>query len=273
MASLLIDGEKCNKCGMCVAECAMAIIRNVEKESPPSWVDWAEAICINCGHCVAICPTGALELSTMPTDLCVPITKDLKSTPEQLEQFLKSRRAIHAYKEKPVEHEKLVKLLDIARYAPSNHNSQPVQWLVIEKREGVKQMGQMTIDWLRGLVEKDPTLAEMLQAEAIAAYWDDGIDVVTHWAPHLVIVHAQKESAFLGDCHIAMTYLELAAHSMGIGACWSGFIQAGVTFNPALAQALQLPEDHLSFGAMTIGYPKYKFSYIPVRNDAQVIWR
>jgi len=209
----------------------------------------------------------------MPTEKCVPIRKDLISTSKQLEQFLKSRRSIRAYKKKPVEHEKLAKLIDIARYAPSSHNSQPVRWLVIEKRDNVKQLAQMTIDWMRGLAETNPTFAEMFQAEGLVAYWDLGIDVITHGAPHLVIAHAQKDSAILGDCHIALTYLELAAHSMGIGACWIGFIQAAAIFDPALAQALQLPEDHLSFGAITIGYPKYKFSHIPMRNDARVIWR
>jgi len=273
MASLIVDEQKCNKCGMCAAECVVCIIQIAEKETLPSWGDGAQDQCINCGHCVAVCPTGALELSTMPLEKCVPITKDLKTTPEQIEQFLKSRRSIRACKEKPVEHEKLAKLIDIARYAPSGHNQQPVQWLAIEKREDVQRLAQMTIDWVRELIQKDPAFAEMLQAEALVLGWDFGIDVITHGAPHLVFAHAQKDSAPLGDCHIALTYLELAAHSMGIGACWAGFIQVAATYDPAFAQALQLPEDHASFGAMMIGYPKYKFSHIPTRNDAQIIWR
>lgn len=273
MAELLVDAEKCNKCGMCVAECPICIIQMVEKETVPSWTDEAETLCINCGHCVAVCPTDAMGLSTMSGEECDPILKDLKATPEQLEQFLKSRRSIRAYKEMPVEHEKLAKLIDIARYAPSGHNLQPVQWLVIEKREDVKQLAQMTIDWLRSVIEKNRTFSEALQAEGLVLGWDFGIDVVTRGAPHLVIAHAQKDSVPLGDCLIALTYLELAAHSMGIGACWAGFIQVGAVYDPAIAQVLQLPENHISFGAMMIGYPKYKFSRIPMRNEAQIIWR
>ncbi len=273
MGSLFIDGEKCNKCGICIEECPYWLLQIVEKESLPSPVDGAEELCINCGHCVAVCPSAALGLSTMPMDKCVPITKDLKTTPEQLEQFLKSRRSIHAYEEKPVEHEKLVKLIDIARYAPSANNYQPVQWLVIEKRENVKQLSKMAIDWLRGLIDKDPTFAELTRAKVFVTGWDSGIDVITHGAPHLVVVHAHKDSVPMGDCLIALTYLEIAAHSMGLGACWAGMIQAGAMFEPAVARALQLPEDHLSFGALMIGYPKYKTSRIPMRNDAKVIWR
>ena len=273
MASLLVDGEKCNKCGMCAAECPMCILQIVEKESLPYWVDGAEPLCINCGHCIAACPTDALELSTMPLDKCVPISKDLTTTPEQLEQFLKSRRSIRAYKDKPVAHEKLAKLIDIARYAPSGHNMQPVQWLIIEKRDDVKHLAQMTIDWIRGLIQNNPAFAEMMHGEELVAGWDSGIDVVARGAPHLVFAHAQKDSVPMGDCHIALTYLELAAHSIGLGACWAGFVQVASTFDPTVTQALQLPEDHLSFGALLIGYPKYRFSHIPARNDAQIIWR
>ncbi len=131
----------------------------------------------------------------------------------------------------------------------------------------------MTIDWLRGLLEQDPTFAELIRAEVFVSGWDSEIDVVTHGAPHLILAHAQKDSVPMGDCNIALTYLELAAHSMGLGACWAGMVQVGATYDPALAQALQLPEDHMSFGALIIGYPKYKPSRIPMRNDAQVVWR
>lgn len=273
MASLLVDEEKCNKCGMCVAECPFFIIQMLEKGSVPAWVGEVEAVCINCGHCIAVCPTGALELSSMPLEKCVPIIREFKATPEQLEQFLKSRRSIRAYKEKPVEHEKLAKLIDIARYAPSGHNDQPVQWLIIEQRDTVKELARMTVDWVgKQLIQRDPAFFKRLLAN-----WDSGIDVITRGAPHLVIAHAEKDSVPTGgnmaDCYIALTYLELAAHSMGLGACWAGFLQLAAVLDPAVTQTLRLPEGHVSFGAMMIGYPKYRFSRIPVRNDAKVIWR
>jgi nitroreductase len=186
---------------------------------------------------------------------------------------MKTRRSIRVCKEIPVEHEKLAKILDIARYAPSGHNQQPVQWLVIEKREDVKKLAQMTIDWLRTLPQANPEFAQMLQAEALCMGWDFGIDVITRGAPHLVFAHVAKESDPLGDCHIAMAHLELAAHSMGVAACWAGFVQVAATFDPALIKELQLPEGNLPFGAMMLGYSQYKYSRIPARNEAQVIWR
>lgn len=273
MASLLVDSEKCIKCGICAAECPILIIDIEENKTLPFWVDGAGAICINCGHCVAVCPAGALELNTMPLDKCVPIENNLKTTPEQIEQFLKSRRSIRAYKDEPVERQKLAKLIDIARYAPSGHNKQPVHWLVVENKEDVKQIAGLTINWLRELPQKDPRLATLLHAQALITRWDSGIDMIARGAPHLVIAHAPKGSTSMSDCCIALAYLELAAYSMDVGACWAGYIQAGAAYYPPLTQALNFPEGHVSFGVLMAGYPKYTFSHIPARNVARVTWR
>lgn len=135
MISLFIDSGKCNKCGMCIEECPGDLIRIVEEDALPSWVRGAEFACLNCGHCVAICPTGALELTTMPLARCIPVIEELQPSSDQIEQFLKSRRSIRAYREEPVEREKLTKLIDIARYAPSGHNGQPVRWLVVKREK------------------------------------------------------------------------------------------------------------------------------------------
>jgi hypothetical protein len=40
-----------------------------------------------------------------------------------------------------------------------------------------------------------------------------------------------------------------------------------------MQKALALPEDHISFGAMMIGYPKYKYHRLPLRKEPQIIWR
>ena len=273
MASLLIDEEKCNKCEICTEECPANLIKVFEEGALPSWVRGAEGACLNCGHCVAVCPTGALELTTMPLSGCVPFVKELEASSVQLEQFLKSRRVIRAYREQSVEHEKLVKLLDIARYAPSGHNDQPVEWLVIEDREKVRQLAQMTVDWLGELPEKNPELARRFVVKAITKAWDSGIDKITRGAPHLIIAHTGKDSIRTNDCYIALTYLELAAYSMGIGACWAGYIQAAAANSESFARAMGIPDGNAMFGGMMIGYPKNKFPRIPVRNDPRVIWR
>lgn len=80
-------------------------------------------LCIDCGHCVAICPTGALHQRAMGPEDCEPIDIHLVSR-WQIKQFLITRRAIRGHVNKPAEKEKILELLDVARYAPNEANRQ-----------------------------------------------------------------------------------------------------------------------------------------------------
>ena len=72
---------------------------------------------------------------------------------------------------------------------------------------------------------------------------------------------------------IALTYLELAAHATGLGACWAGYFHFACGSYKPLQEALSLPDGHQVHGAMMLGYPKHRFSRIPLRNAPAVIWR
>ena len=91
---LLIDTEKCKRDGICVKACGRRIIEMKDQEAVPTPVAGAEELCVNCGHCVAACPTGALSLDTMKSEDCPDIRKNLMISVEQAEQFFHSRRSI-----------------------------------------------------------------------------------------------------------------------------------------------------------------------------------
>ncbi len=274
MSVFVVDTEECNSCGMCSEECPAGVIFIAERGAMPSLAPGGEWRCINCGHCVAVCPRGALSRGTMKPEECVPISKKLLPTAEQVEHFLKSRRSIRVYKEKPVKREVLTRLIDIARYAPSGANVQPVQWLVIEDSKEVKRLGRMVIDWMRSMAGEAPGQAETSQFKLIVAAWDLGMDVVMRGAPHLIVAHAQRGFGLSQvDCCIALTYLELAAYSLGLGACWNGFFQMVAAASPAIMEALALPEDHRLYGAMLVGHPKYRYRRIPLKKEPTIVWR
>jgi nitroreductase len=240
----------------------------------PSWVEIGEERCIDCGHCVAVCAPGAAILGSMKPEDCAPIIRGLLPTAEQVEHFLKSRRSIRAYKEKPVPRETLAKLIDIARYAPSGHNSQPLHWLVFEDPAEVKRLAGLVVDWMRVAIKDMSPTAEFLRFDLIIEAWGSGIDRVMRGAPHAIVAHAPADNVFAPQSSpIALTYLELAAYGLGLGACWAGYFQAAASFHPPMQEALQLPEGHISLGAMMIGYPKHRFSRIPLRKEPPVIWR
>ena len=274
MSLFTIDQKECRRDGLCVAECPAKIIEIIGKEGFPTPVDGAEELCIHCGHCVSICPHAALSLKTMSPKDCLPVRKELLLSPEHCEHFLRSRRSIRSYKEKRVPRDLLQKLIETARYAPTGSNSQSVQWLVIEDPAEVRRLGGLVADWMRSLLAQSAEYALSMHMDLIVGLWNKGIDRILRSAPHLVVAHGLSTMPISqSSCFIALTYLELAAPSLGLGTCWAGYFTAAANFYPPLQKALALPQGHLPYGAAMIGYPKYSYQRMPPRNKPEISWR
>jgi len=274
MTLFTVDRHRCKRDGICVAECPQGVIEINDPDTFPSLIESGEQVCINCGHCVAVCPHGAFMLATMKPEDCAPVMEEILPSAAQVEHFLKSRRSARAYKDKSVAREVLAKVIEIAAYAPSGHNNQPVHWTVIEDSKELHRLTALTIDWMRSMLETMPHSEVTLTLEHFVDSWQRGGDPVLRGAPHLIIAHADKSvSTSPIDCTIALCYLELAAHSMGLAACWAGAIQMAAALYPPVAEALKLPSQHRCFGAMMMGYPEHRFRRIPLRDYPQVNWR
>ncbi|MEW6186254.1 MAG: nitroreductase family protein [Thermodesulfobacteriota bacterium] len=274
MALFTVDTKKCKRDGLCLAVCPGRLIEIVEKEGYPQPIAGAEEFCINCGHCLTVCPRGALSLKNMALKDCIPIRKDLSISSDQGEQFLKSRRSIRTFKEKSVSRKLLAKVIEVARYGPTGSNTQPVHWLVIEDTREVKRLTGLVVDWQRTLLHEGTDQWLRIRMERLVKAWDQGIDRICRDAPHLIVAHGSTAiPASESSCTIALTYLELAANAFGLGTCWAGYFKTAANSHPPLFKALGLPEGHLPYGAMMIGYPKYKYQRIPLRREADITWK
>ena len=274
MSLIAVNHEKCNQDGLCVAECPARIISMESKEEYPTPTPDFKDACLKCGHCVTVCPTGALSLDWMTPEDCKPIMEELSVTPEQAEQFLCGRRSIRAFKEKTVPRTVLEKLLEIACSAPSAKNQQPWHWVVVETPSEVRRLAGMVIEWMRTVIISNPEAAEAAGFTRAVASWDEGYDRICRGAPHVIVAHADKNWGFGSeDCALALGLLDLYATSIGLGACWGGYFFKAVNVYPPLFEALGLPSDHLAFSAMMLGYPKFKYQRIPIRNRPRVTWK
>lgn len=274
MSLFVVNQEKCKRDGICVAECPFGLIEMQDKDSVPTPVARAEELCINCGHCVAVCPHGAMALTTMAPEQCPPLQKEKLPGPQQVEHLMRARRSIRSFKYNGVEREVLQRLLDIVRFAPTGVNRQQVNWLVINNKEEVRRLAGLVADWLRQQAKEGGALSGASYMSGIVAAWDAGQDRICRDAPVLFVTHAPKGVPLLEtDCTIALTYLELAAFSFGLGTCWAGLFNHAAGQWLPLQRALGLPEGHVSFGAMMLGYPKYRYHRLPLRNAARVTWR
>ena len=233
MGLLRIDKNKCKKDGICASECPTAIIRLKDENSVPAIIPDSEELCLICGHCVAVCPYGALNHTRVPIEECPSIETDLVLNEKQAIQFLRSRRSIRVFKDKEVEKEKIQNLIEISRYAPTAGNSQLVEWLVITDKNKIHALSGMVVEWVRDVVAgKTQRAAPPYMALFITA-WDAGYDAVLRSAPALIVAYAQKEASNgMVDLTLALAYLDLMAPAMGLGTCWAGLLQGALLSSP-----------------------------------------
>jgi len=273
MELFAVDEQTCTQDGICAKVCPVGVIEFKKGECPKPAID-AEELCIRCGHCVAVCPSGSLSHSAMSVEDCTSVEDGLRISPAATEQFLRSRRSIRAYKDKKVSRDELQKLIGIARYAPSGHNSQGAKWLVLGNRDELRRLSAIVVDWMRWVIINMPEMAAFMHLQRTVERWQDGENIILRNAPAVIVAHAPKDDRLApSTCTIALSYLELAAAGRGLGTCWAGYFNAAASTFPPMVEALGLPEGHQSFGAMMVGYPAYIYRRLPERNIPEITWR
>ena len=273
MGFLKIDQNKCNQDRLCVEECPRQIIR-MEEGGYPYVAPEDEAYCMVCGHCVAICPKGAVNLDKVPVEACPPLDRSLNLSWDQAAQFLRSRRSIRWYKDKEVDQVTLRRLIELARYAPTASNSQTIHWTVISGRDKLFKLSEMTAQWMRDLQKEYPGSPAALYFAPVVAKWDQGEDGILRTASTLIVASAPEEATNgLVDSTIALTYLELMALTLGLGTCWAGLLHAAMVNRPAVLEQVGLPQGHTVHYPMMIGYPRFKYQRLPERNQPPIHWK
>ena len=126
MYEITINTEICKKCGRCAQACPVSILQPTPNGTIVS--DTLLGHCVGCGHCVAACPQGAISHSRYPEGSVQPIQTELLPTYDSVLELVRSRRSKRSFAEKPVEREKIEKVLDAARFAPSGHNAQSTEF-------------------------------------------------------------------------------------------------------------------------------------------------
>ena len=182
---------------------------------------------------------------------------------DRLLELIRQRRSIRRFSDRAVGREDIARLLEAARWAPSNHNRQPWKFLVIEDKQQITQLAE-TIR--QGLSEKLKSLPE-----AAAAY----AGKFTHYATFfsnapvlLVVLHKQPVSVSAPllaglknpdlvsgeplSVAMAVQNLLLAAQALGLGTC---VLTGPLLVRDALAGALDLPACHDLTCLVALGHP------------------
>lgn len=270
MKLIEIDEEKCIHCNVCIENCPAHILENSSTGIP--MINNCQ-MCIKCGHCSALCPTGAFNHLYAANDKNI-IPKENKINKDTAELFMRSRRSIRSYKDITVSHEKIEEVLNMAIVAPTASNSQNISYLVIDKKELLLKIAEHTVEWMEQEVKNNSDYHFSLPTH-INAWRNLKIDTILRQAPVLILALADKDFVNGRQNAISqLSYLELYAPVIGLGSCWAGLLEKCVfSHYQPLLDVLSLPGTKAVVAAIMLGYPKYKFQKIPERNPLQVNYR
>lgn len=144
MLEITHNADLCRKCGLCAMTCPVVIIQQEEKGTVPKVYNADLERCQCCGHCVAICPQGALSHSHFPEGTVNPIRSEYVPTYDQVLELIRGRRSKRSFKDKPVERGVIEKVLEVARFGPSGHNEQSTEFVVIQDKDIIQEIAALT---------------------------------------------------------------------------------------------------------------------------------
>jgi nitroreductase/NAD-dependent dihydropyrimidine dehydrogenase PreA subunit len=272
MGLITINEEQCVKCGICIHSCPISIISSNSDKFPVVTPE-KEKSCVYCGHCESVCPEEAL-MHTLSEKALNPVTNELtRIDPSTLGKYFRSRRSIRNYQNKAVDRKILEDIMDIVRYSPTGTNRQMNQWVIVYDARIVKQLATGTIEWMKTVSSANPAMAAGYNFSALVASFERGSDPICRNAPHLIIAYTSaKYSVGAKDATIAASHLELLLPSYGLGGCWAGFLMMAFQYAPELKKIIGLDESHTVHAPLMVGYPKYPYFKVPVRNKPDIKW-
>ena len=288
-----IDYSKCIDCGKCVKVCPSSLYSETDGEYKYSFNDPYKH-CVRCGHCIAICPPEAILYEDAEKPFDFEGTKKLSEiiSYDDLMKSIRLRRSMRVFKDKAVPKEKIKKLLEAMRYAPSAGNRQNWRYTVITNKEEIKFLSKQTSKFFKmarrllpfkylimpfltkGVRRRVLNPKTKTQLDNSLKRMEQGEDIIFFNAPCVIVLYARKYTNNLAanDAGIALTHGMFAAQSLDLGTCWIGFAQRRIQNIRKLKKHFGVPKGFHVFGVLTVGIPAIEYQRGPPRRELRVTW-
>lgn len=164
--------------------------------------------------------------------------------------LIRNRQSVRTYCDRPVEVEKLEKLVEAVRLAPSACNAQPWTLLLVDDPALKNRVAEATRSKVFGLnrfAVQAPVLAVLVMEKPV-------------WTARLGALLQRREFA-LFDMGIAAAHFCLQAADLGLGTCMLGWFD-----EKAIKKLLRVPRSRRIALVITLGYAPQGY---PVRPKAR----
>jgi nitroreductase len=152
---------------------------------------------------------------------------------------IKRRRSIRKYKDDPVEKEKLLKILEATRLAPSAMNRQPYEFVITSDTKTIERI-----------------------SSACNQKWDAPTIIVVCAFPNKAWVRDDGEEYWKADAAAAMTILSLQACAEGLGTCWIAAFK-----EEEIKKILKIKNESRVVAMTPLGYPAEKKGLVSNRKS------
>ncbi|MBN1329340.1 MAG: nitroreductase family protein [Candidatus Heimdallarchaeota archaeon] len=295
-----IDYQKCNNCGKCEKVCPSRLFEKLTEKDRHDKIYRLYAfndpndLCVKCGHCIAVCPQEAILYKDADAPFNFEGTKKLAEIVhyEDMIKILRMRRSMRVFKKEAVPKEKIEKVLEAMRYAPSASNRQNWRFTVITDRDEISYLSKETSKFFKTAKNMLPLkylLAPFLnkgtrkrvlspktkiQLERGLERIRNGEDIIFFDAPSVILLSSREYTSGLAenDAGIAFTYGMLAAQALGLGTCWIGFAQRRLQNKRRLRKHFKIAEGFNVRGVLILGIPAVEYQRGPPRKTLQVNW-
>ncbi len=275
----VIDKETCSVCGACVEACPVGVL-----SKGPSGIAVASTAgfgCIACAHCMMACPSGSIAVTgrdLTPNDLAdLPACGD-RSTADQTEALLLSRRSIRSFREEAVPGEVLDRIIAMASAAPMGIPPWEVGIVAFRNHAKVKELAEDTALGYASLLKfMDRRVVRFLMklcmkrdnfnrldgfilplGRKIVEGHRQGQDLVLYRAPAaLLFSHSAHTDA--ADAVIACTCAMIAAESLGLGTCMIGCLPPILARRKDFLKKYGIPEGQKPVIVLILGFPAATF--------------
>jgi nitroreductase/NAD-dependent dihydropyrimidine dehydrogenase PreA subunit len=286
-----IDYDNCDKEGLCVRVCPWVF----DRESKDSFPVVAYPVsCDFCGHCVSVCPTGAITHHELDMENFPEVEKGIVFESDELQSFLRSRRSLRNYNQKRLVKRSVVeKMLEAARYSPTGSNAQSLEHIVLLGKESVSELVRLSIEDFRSdlrILEDVDQRDQLSPAELKELeYWvgtykrlimdyEEGKDMLFYDAPGVIITHAPNPMSVtptpcpVEDATLASFHMMLMAETLGLGTCYIGNFYEKANQSEELREFLGVPKENDILMAFSFGYATVRFRRLVDRNPVKVTW-